>query len=295
MLRYTSSGKSSTYVGMMVESFGSIGSLAIKICVIITNLGVLIIYFIILGDVLCGNESNDIAHLGILQDWFGINWLTSRAFALLFVALFIMVPLVMLRRVDSLRYSSAISILLALVFVVICSSMAISALLSGKSQTPRIVPDFSQVTVIYLFTTIPVFVMGSDSMPMKWDNHLAIMVVGVVDGTSIRSHLPDSSEEMRRFLVDRASIENVNVVQQEAELEPPPNVVNEFNPNEIVRDPGHRKQINEYAPDIQDQVRRAYILKGLMQPHLPSFYFEVNVKVVWYHKRAFKYIAKKRS
>ncbi|KAH1225889.1 hypothetical protein GmHk_11G032689 [Glycine max] len=42
---------------------------------------------------------------------------------------------------------------------------------------------------------------------------------------------------MRRFLVDRASIENVNVVQQEAELEPPPNVVNEFNPNEIVRDP----------------------------------------------------------
>ncbi|KAG4974519.1 hypothetical protein JHK82_041033 [Glycine max] len=67
---------------------------------------------------------------------------------------------------------------------------------------------------------------------------------------------------MRRFLVDRASIENVNVVQQEAELEPPPNVVNEFNPNEIVRDPGHRKQINEYAPDIQDQVRRAYILKG---------------------------------
>ncbi|KRH00463.1 hypothetical protein GLYMA_18G214900v4 [Glycine max] len=76
---------------------------------------------------------------------------------------------------------------------------------------------------------------------------------------------------MRRFLVDRASIENVNVVEQEAELEPPPNVVNEFNPNEIVRDPGHRKQINEYAPDIQDQVRRAYILKGPMQPHLPSF------------------------
>ncbi|CAK8575928.1 unnamed protein product [Lathyrus sativus] len=64
---------------------------------------------------------------------------------------------------------------------------------------------------------------------------------------------------MRRFLV-------------ESELEPPPpNVVNEFNPNEIVRDPGRRKQINEYAPDIQDQVRRAYILKGPMQPELPSF------------------------
>ncbi|KAJ1426308.1 Amino acid transporter, transmembrane domain [Sesbania bispinosa] len=130
MLRYTSSGKSTTYAGMVGESFGSLGSLAVKICVITTNLGVLIIYFIILGDVLCGNESNGITHLGILQEWFGIHWWTSRAFALLIVALVIMLPLVMLRRVDSLRYSSAISILLALVFVAICSSMALNALLS---------------------------------------------------------------------------------------------------------------------------------------------------------------------
>ncbi|XP_039688060.1 zinc finger MYM-type protein 1-like [Medicago truncatula] len=57
---------------------------------------------------------------------------------------------------------------------------------------------------------------------------------------------------MRKFLVDRTS--NVNVVQPEAEVEePPPNVANEFNPNEIVRDPGRRKQIHTYASDIQDQ------------------------------------------
>jgi len=77
---------------------------------------------------------------------------------------------------------------------------------------------------------------------------------------------------MRRFLVDRTSIENVNVVQLEAEVEePPPNVANEFNPNEIVRDPGLRKQIHLYAPDIQDDVRMAYVLKGPMQPKLTSF------------------------
>ncbi|XP_058749093.1 uncharacterized protein LOC131622065 [Vicia villosa] len=75
---------------------------------------------------------------------------------------------------------------------------------------------------------------------------------------------------MRRFLVDRASIENVNIVQPEDELEAPPNVINKFNPNEIVCDLGCRKQINEYAPDIQDQVRRAYILNGPMQPDLSS-------------------------
>lgn len=49
MLRCTSSGKAVTYAGMVGESFGSVGSLAVKICVITTNLGVLIVYFIILG------------------------------------------------------------------------------------------------------------------------------------------------------------------------------------------------------------------------------------------------------
>lgn len=160
MLRCTGSGKAVTYAGMVGESFGSVGSLAVKICVITTNLGVLIVYFIILGDVLCGNEFNGDTHLGILQQWFGIHWWTCRAFALLTVALFIMLPLVMLRRVDSLKYSSALSILLALVFVVICSSMALHALWSGKTQSVRILPDFSQVTALDLFTTVPIFVTG---------------------------------------------------------------------------------------------------------------------------------------
>jgi len=44
--------------------------------------------------------------------------------------------------------------------------------------------------------------------------------------------------EMRWFLVDRTIIENLNVVQLEVEVEePPPNEANEFNPNEIDRDP----------------------------------------------------------
>ncbi|XP_058748239.1 amino acid transporter AVT6C-like isoform X2 [Vicia villosa] len=124
MLRCTSSGKAVTYAGMVGESFGWGGSLAVKICVITTNLGVLIVYLIILGDVLCGNEYEGTIHL------------------------------------DSLKYSSALSILLALVFVVICSSMAVTALSSGKTQSVRIFPDFSQVTALDLFTTVPIFVTG---------------------------------------------------------------------------------------------------------------------------------------
>ncbi|XP_028782288.1 amino acid transporter AVT6C [Neltuma alba] len=162
MLRYTGSGKSTTYAGMVGESYGKLGSLAVKICIIITNLGVLIIYFIILGDVLCGNatKGGDQVHVGVLQEWLGIHWWTSRPFALLLLSLFLLLPLVLLRRVDSLRYSSGISILLALVFVAISSSMAFYALWSGKTQSLRVFPDFSQVSVLDVFTTVPVFVTG---------------------------------------------------------------------------------------------------------------------------------------
>ena len=41
---------------------------------------------------------------------------------------------------------------------------------------------------------------------------------------------------------------------------------NAFYPDEIVCDPALRRQIASYAPDFQDQVRRAYILKGPTQP-----------------------------
>jgi hypothetical protein len=41
-------------------------------------------------------------------------------------------------------------------------------------------------------------------------------------------------------------------------------VANEFNSNEIMRDPGLIKPIYEYAPDIQDKVRRTYIFNKIL-------------------------------
>ncbi|KAK9284062.1 hypothetical protein L1049_012322 [Liquidambar formosana] len=162
LLRYTNSGNSTTYAGIMAESFGPFGSLAVQICVAISNLGCLIVYLIIIGDVLCGNQSAEgTLHLGILQEWFGVQWWNSRTNALLFIVLFVMLPLVLLRRVESLKHSSAISILLAVVFVAISSVMAICAMWQGKTQKLRLIPDFANHTSIFdLFTTIPVFVTG---------------------------------------------------------------------------------------------------------------------------------------
>ncbi|XP_057804686.1 amino acid transporter AVT6C-like [Salvia miltiorrhiza] len=158
LLKYTQSGQCNTYGELMAESFGKTGAVALQVCVVITNLGALIIYLIIIGDVLSGNESDGTVHLGVLQEWFGIHWWNSRAFSLLLVVLFVLLPLLLLRRIDSLRHASAISVLLAAFFVAICSVMAIHALWVGETKTPRLFPDFSGgVSALTLFTTVPVF------------------------------------------------------------------------------------------------------------------------------------------
>nr|KJB67478.1 hypothetical protein B456_010G192600 [Gossypium raimondii] len=159
LMRYTHAGDTTTYAGVMGESFGRVGSILVQICVMITNLGCLIIFLIIIGDVLSGNQLEGSVHLGVLQQWFGIHWWNTRAFALLFTLIFVLLPLVVFKRVESLRYSSAISVFLAVVFVGISSVMAIMALLEGKTNSPRMVPELDNKAAFFdLFTAVPVIV-----------------------------------------------------------------------------------------------------------------------------------------
>ncbi|KAL9421783.1 hypothetical protein AB3S75_034118 [Citrus x aurantiifolia] len=159
LMRYTHAGETSTYAGVMRESFGRAGSVAVQLCVMITNLGCLIIFLIIIGDVLCGKQPEGSVHLGVLQEWFGFHWWNTRVFALLFVMVFVMLPLALFRRVGSLRFSSAISVLLAVIFVAICSVMAIYAVWEGKSKTPKLLPQLdNHVSFFDLFTAVPVIV-----------------------------------------------------------------------------------------------------------------------------------------
>ncbi|KAA3464217.1 sodium-coupled neutral amino acid transporter 5-like [Gossypium australe] len=159
LMRYTHAGKSTTYAGVMKESFGRIGSVLVQLCVITNNLGCLIIYLIIIGDVLSGNQPEGSVHLGVLQEWFGIHWWNSRAFSILSIVAFIMLPLVSFRRVDALRFSSALAVFLAVLFVAISSVMAIAALVKGKTETPRLLPYLdSNASFFDLFTAVPVIV-----------------------------------------------------------------------------------------------------------------------------------------
>ncbi|XP_073017456.1 amino acid transporter AVT6C [Primulina eburnea] len=156
MLRFTYSGESTSYAGLMKESFGWVGSVAVQICVMITNLGCLIMYLIIIGDVLSGKGPE---HLGVLREWFGIQWWNTRAVALLCIVVFVMLPLVLYRRVESLWLSSAVSVFLAVLFVGICSAMAISAIIRGEIKSPRILPKLDNGASFFnLFTAVPVIV-----------------------------------------------------------------------------------------------------------------------------------------
>lgn len=159
LMRFTHSGETTTYAGVMREAFGPLGAVAAQLCVVITNLGCLIMYLIIIADVLSGNQPGGEVHLGILQQWFGIHWWNSREFALFVTLVLVLLPLVLYRRVESLKFSSAISTLLAVAFVTICSVLAIIALVEGKTQTPKFYPSLDRQTSFFdLFTAVPVIV-----------------------------------------------------------------------------------------------------------------------------------------
>ncbi|KAF3558692.1 hypothetical protein F2Q69_00017746 [Brassica cretica] len=160
LMKSTVAGDATTYAGVMKESFGKPGSVAVQVITMVVTFGSMIIFSIIIGDVLSGNEKGGVIHLGLLQGWFGSHWWNTRFFSLLFIFVFLFLPLVLCRRVDRLALSSAISFLLALLFVVISSVLAIVALVQGKTKSPRLFPDLNNggQSFFNLFTASPVIV-----------------------------------------------------------------------------------------------------------------------------------------
>lgn len=162
MLRYTgwASGPPS-YAGIMGDAFGRAGAAALNVFIAFTTAGTLVVYLIIIGDVLSGSVEGGGEHAGVLQELFGPQWWTGREFVILATAVVVLLPLVLLRRVDSLRYTSAVSILLAAVFMLITMGIAVYTLFTGTAKMPRMLPDFSTLASPFeLFTAVPVIVVA---------------------------------------------------------------------------------------------------------------------------------------
>ncbi|KAH9767349.1 Amino acid transporter AVT6C [Citrus sinensis] len=146
LMRYTHAGETSTYAGVMRESFGRAGSVAVQLCVMITNLGCLIIFLIIIA--------RRISSFGCVTRMVRLSLVeyASLRSAIRYGVCDASISLVQ-------ACGSAISVLLAVIFVAICSVMAIYAVWEGKSKTPKLLPQLdNHVSFFDLFTAVPVIV-----------------------------------------------------------------------------------------------------------------------------------------
>ncbi|GFY82903.1 transmembrane amino acid transporter family protein [Actinidia rufa] len=159
LLRFSRVGNTTSYGGVMGDAFGKCGRIFLQICVLVNNIGVLIVYMIIIGDVLSGTTSSGIHHAGVLEGWFGESWWNGHTFVLLITTLFVFAPLACLKRIDSLKFTSALSVALAVVFLVVTVGITVTKLINGSISMPRLLPDITDLTsFLNLFTAVPVLV-----------------------------------------------------------------------------------------------------------------------------------------
>ncbi|ONK68242.1 uncharacterized protein A4U43_C05F9170 [Asparagus officinalis] len=159
LIRFSRVEKMTSYGGVMGDAFGRIGRMLLQICVVINNVGIMVVYMIIIGDVLSGTSSTSIPHSGLLEEWFGRHLWNGRFLVLTITTLLVFVPLASFKRIDSLRYTSALSVALAAVFVVVTAAIAIVKLVSGSVQMPRLFPEITDLSSVWnLFTAVPVLV-----------------------------------------------------------------------------------------------------------------------------------------
>lgn len=159
LLRYSKAGGTDSYGSLMGDAFGEVGKKVLQACVVINNIGVLVIYMIIIGDVVAGSSSSGVHHPGLLEGWFGPHWWTGRILVLLVTTLGVFVPLASLKRMDSLSVTSGLAVALAVVFLIITAGIAIFKMASGTLPMPRLLPDVTDINSVWnLFTAVPVLV-----------------------------------------------------------------------------------------------------------------------------------------
>ncbi|EMS65610.1 hypothetical protein TRIUR3_21701 [Triticum urartu] len=113
----------------MGDAFGALGRGLLQLCVVVNNIGVMVVYMIIIGtysttmslhcsrernaltnlwvlwstdkgDVLSGTTSSGKHHHGVFEGWFGPNRWNGRFAILLFTTLAVFTPLTCFKRVD---------------------------------------------------------------------------------------------------------------------------------------------------------------------------------------------------
>ncbi|KAK4735718.1 hypothetical protein R3W88_009979 [Solanum pinnatisectum] len=153
LVRFSVQCKASSYGEVVEAALGKTAKILSEICIIVNNAGVLVVYLIIIGDVLSGS----IRHTGVFDQWLGHGVWDHRKLVVLIILVIFLAPLCAMDKIDSLSLSSAASVALAVVFVVVAFTIAFIKLVEGKIESPRMTPDFgSKQAILDLLVVIPI-------------------------------------------------------------------------------------------------------------------------------------------
>ncbi|KAL4180105.1 hypothetical protein AMTRI_Chr13g90460 [Amborella trichopoda] len=154
LVKFSALKNASSY-GDIIEFACGHGTRVISdLCIIIGNGGILVVYLIIMGDVISGSSE----HLGVLEQLLGgEGWWNNRKLIVLIILVIVLAPLCALEKIDSLSLSSAASVALAVIFVIVACVIASMKLIEGKIETPRMVPNVaSKQAILDLLVVIPI-------------------------------------------------------------------------------------------------------------------------------------------
>ncbi|XP_035539726.1 amino acid transporter AVT6E-like isoform X2 [Juglans regia] len=153
LVRFSALCKASSYGEVVQYAMGRPARVFLEICIIVNNAGVLVVYLIIMGDVMSGS----VHHVGVFDQWLGNGVWDQRKLVILVVVVVFLAPLCVLERIDSLSLTSAASVALAIVFVVVACVIAFIKLVEGRIEAPRLGPDFgSKKAILDLLVVIPI-------------------------------------------------------------------------------------------------------------------------------------------
>ncbi|GJP55031.1 hypothetical protein CLOM_g14019 [Closterium sp. NIES-68] len=133
LLRSTSAAKAWSFGDLMAATHGRVGRMLLRTSIFINNTGILLIYLVIIGDVLSGSDGADGEHYsGLFEEWAGgPTWWNSRLTVLAASIVAVIGPLAALPDIDSLWFTSGLSVLLAVVFVVVTILITLYKLVEG--------------------------------------------------------------------------------------------------------------------------------------------------------------------
>lgn len=153
LVRFSVHCKANSYGEVVQTALGKPARIVSEICIIINNAGVLVVYLIIMGDVMSGS----LHHMGVFDQWLGYGFWDHRKLVILITVVVFLSPLCFLERIDSLSLTSAASVALAVVFVLVCGIVAFIKLVEGNIDTPKMGPDFgSKKAILDLLVVIPI-------------------------------------------------------------------------------------------------------------------------------------------